>query len=103
MRASIRILAGLLISLMLCSCASTPQLKLLEERAEYDTDLPTQVGPEGFLTEKGKKVPVRVKSSVVVGWLHPHEMPSGDYFLGGWVSLVIDKARWDLKRASPTN
>ena len=98
MQVSIRILVALLISAAMAGCASAPNLKLLEERANYDAGVPKSIDVAGFIDEKGKVVPVRVNSNVVVAWLHPHEMPTGDYFLGSWVSLVVNKPGWEIQK-----
>ena len=47
-------------------------------------------------------VPQRTNPTVTDIWIHPHEMPTGDYFRGGWIRTVISNARWEVeKKKSP--
>lgn len=45
-------------------------------------------------------VPKRTKPTVTDIWLHPHEMPTGDYFRGAWIRTVISKAQWEVESKS---
>ncbi len=84
------ILAVLLISTNFTGCAHTsPGMKILEERANYQEMKNVQISD--------KKYSARSGSQVKMAWLYPHEMPTGDYFGGAWLHLVVKEDRWNVK------
>ncbi|MBT4761936.1 MAG: hypothetical protein HOO06_09590 [Bdellovibrionaceae bacterium] len=92
----------LLVAILLSACSTTraPSLNMLEKRSDY-----SGVGQiEDALSSVNSPllVPQRTKPIVTDIWVHPHEMPTGDYFRGGWIRTVISKARWEVeKKRSP--
>ena len=86
MQKFILILAVLLISLNFGGCSHTsPGMKILEERANYSE--------MKKITKSEKKYSARSGSQVKKAWLYPHEMPTGDYFGGAWLHLVVTEDR----------
>lgn len=75
-----------LISVFAVSCAhNSAKEGILEQRAGYNS------------TPKEENVPKRVtrtKGKVKKAWLHAHEMPTGDYFGGAWVYLLVEETQW---------
>ena len=65
---------------------------MLGERAEYErvNDLRLSSSQENLK---------RSKATVTDVLIHPHEMPSGDYFLGGWIRTVLKEPRWNKTKA----
>ena len=107
MKASIRILVGLWISLPLvsgCSMNRADSLRMLDRRAEYEEPTIQETLPPPGLKQGGVQgfsnapVPVRTRPKVASIWIHPHEMASHDYFWGGWMSVVVEPDQWVLTR-----
>lgn len=78
------ILLVLLISVV--GCAHTKKTGVLEQRAGYSSEVQAN---------KEAKV-LRTKGKVKKAWLHAHEMPTGDYFEGAWIYLLIEGTKWSL-------
>ena len=85
---SILILVALLISFNFTSCASNSGLKVLEERANYSE--------EKKIDETKQKHFSRSGSMIKKAWLFPHEMPTGDFFGGAWLHLLVKEERWNV-------
>ena len=85
-----------LTSALLTNCShKTLQVKALEEKANYR---PSPVPSLQLLAKQDgpyKLGPKRVGAQEKVCWYHPHEMPSQDYFLGGWIKLVYEDEHWE--------
>lgn len=90
-----RFMATGFTSLMILSaCAQkTERIYELDDRAGYDRDL-----PELSIRTKKSVGPGFTRSKVVTVWLHGHEMPSGDYFMGSELRLIIKQPYWTRKR-----
>ena len=74
----------LLISVL--GCAHTNKIGVLEKRAGYSSEV-----------HPNKEANVsRTKGKVKKAWLHAHEMPTGDYFGGAWIYLLIEETKWSL-------
>lgn len=77
-----------LISFNFFGCAHNSNKDgILEERAGYN------------IVKEDQKIPTpvtRTKGKVKKAWLHAHEMPTGDYFGGAWVYLLVEETRWDF-------
>ena len=88
-------LIGFIVSFFLASCAISraPSLRLLEERADYDRVNAVRVSS----SQEDLK---RSKALVTDVFIHPHELPSGDYFLGGWIRTVLKEPRWNKTKAT---
>ena len=81
--------------LILGACAQkTERIYELDDRAGYDRDL-----PELSIRTKKSIGPGFTRSKVVTVWLHGHEMPNGDYFMGSELKLVIKQPYWTRRRA----
>ena len=76
-----------LTSINLVSCAHNSSKEgILEKRAGYkETDLAPKEQTINISRTKGK---------VKKAWLHAHEMPTGDFFGGAWVYLVVEDTKW---------
>ena len=88
------ILIPLLISLNACAINRAPSLNLLERRADFDG----MYGIESSLNavDNPLLVPVRTEPVVADIWVHPHELPNGDYFRGAWVRTVVTRSSWKM-------
>lgn len=99
---TLRMLAVLWISFSLTSCATTraPSLKMLEKRADYEglSQINSTFVESNQKTAQG---PVRTHSAVADIRVHAHEMPNGDYFMGGWIRTVIEKPKWQSAQHPP--
>jgi hypothetical protein len=103
---SIRILPALLISsclFTLVACQNrAPSLRMLEARSGYgagpdDEEVALyQKGRSNFQSLVRKSAP-----RVARVYIYPHELPTKDYFWGGYVSLVVSPDEWILE--SPTD
>ena len=76
------------------SCAMTraPSLQLLEKRADFDGS--HQVEEALTAVDNPLLVPIRTEPLVADIWIHPHELPSGDYFRGAWVRTIVKNPSW---------
>jgi len=95
----LNILIVCLTSVILCSCAhNSPKIEVLDEKANYGAD---NVPPLELMSQSGLhgSVPRRSGSKEKLCWYHPHELPSQDYFLGGWIKLVYEDAHWEPERS----
>ena len=76
----------LLTSWITGSCShNTRKVRILHKRANYEA--PKQLSKDHLKM-------VRTEEQTKRAWLHPHEMPSGDYFAGAWIYLVVKKTEW---------
>ena len=82
--------------LLLPGCATNrvPSLNMLEYRADYSgvrriKDHLSSLDDPSFL-------PQRTPAKVADIWIHPHEMPTGDYFRGGWIRTLISHSKWTV-------
>jgi hypothetical protein len=91
----------LMVNLFLFSCAMNraPGMKMLEKVADYDSL--KRVDEELDSVRRPLLIPRRTKALVTDIWIHPHEMPTGDYFQGGWIRTVINRASWKLEKPTP--
>ena len=95
------ILLALLISLFL-GCTHLKNPGVLEKRAGYSktkekTESEKKVEGQKEKTNKVSRTGGKIKKA----WLHAHEMPTGDYFGGAWVYLLIEKIKWSLPEDNP--
>jgi hypothetical protein len=84
-----------------CAMNRAASERMLNERAEYDAGS----GPELALKEAGldgyrnSPTPIRTRARVAAAYLHPQATANPDfYFWGGWVSIVVERDEWVLKR-----
>ena len=68
-----------------------PSLRVLDTRAGYGNELDDE---DLVLYQRGRKHPESTLSRngklVVTAYIYPHELPTRDYFWGGYVSVVVD-------------
>jgi hypothetical protein len=99
LRASIATSVVLASSFLVIGCGSLNRAessRLLEERAGYGGPAKNDIsfqegGVEGF---RNSPVPTRSRARIAAVYAHPHEMPSRDYFWGGWISVVVEQDQW---------
>ena len=84
-------------ALFLTSCASTraPSLNLLEKTSDYQNM--HQVKEALDQVDHPLLVPIRTQPVVADIWVHPHELPNGDYFRGGWIRTVVTRSHWEVE------
>lgn len=84
--------------LLITSCATNraPSLNILEKRADYDGSRRLEDSVSNL--DNPFFVPNRTEPKVADIWIHPHEMPTGDYFRGGWIRTIVNDSRWQIKR-----
>jgi hypothetical protein len=72
-----------------------PSLRMLDSRAAYNTDAEDE---EVGLYQRARHHPDslvrRAAPRIAKVYLYPHELPSRDYFWGGYVSLVVAADEW---------
>lgn len=79
-----------LLSSNLIGCASKDKnRRLLSERAKYEKEM------EGLDMSLNVK---RKAARVSKVWVFPHDLPTGDYFLGSWVMLKYGTESWDVEQ-----
>lgn len=89
-------LAVCLTSALFFGCShNTLKVKALDEKANYRPDATPALQLSAQRDGQYKLGPKRVGSKEKVCWYHPHEMPSQDYFLGGWIKLVYEDEHWE--------
>ncbi len=95
---NIKIFSGIILALFLAACSTTraPSLNMLEKRADYNGK--HQVNEVISEFEPSILIPNRTSAKVADIWIHPHEMPTGDYFRGGWIRTLISKSKWQMER-----
>ena len=93
-----RYLSISLVIIFLYSCALTraASFNLLDQRADYSGENRLN---DGLSELSGPLLtPRRTESKTADIFIHPHEMPSGDYFLGGWIRTIVSPSRWELEK-----
>ena len=84
--------------LFMNACASmnrAPSLNMLEKRADYNdqNEIKEALGE----VDNPLLVPVRTSPTIADIWVHPHELPNGDYFRGGWIRTVVTRSHWQVE------
>ena len=78
-----------------CAMMRAPSLNMLNSESDYDG--------RGRLKQtlndlnQPLMVPSRTSPKVTDIWIHPHEMPNGDYFRGGWIRTIVTDSRWEVE------
>ena len=90
----IRRICFLILLSSLVSCATAPGDRVLEERSDYLSDL--KVLDLGY--ETPQTLPKRNGEMALV-WRHEARLASGDYFWGGWVSLVVNRHSFNIEKS----
>jgi hypothetical protein len=100
---STHILPVLLISLVLLLSACTnraPSLRMLDTRAGYNAPIDDEeVAIYEKARAKGELFGRYMGPSFAKVYVYPHELPSRDYFLGGYVVLKIHDEEFTFDRA----
>ncbi len=82
-------------TLFLGACATNraPSERMLDARAGYDEgkDKPLDVT---FAPSDDKVVPKRSAPVIADIWVHPNELATSDYFLGGWIRSIVKEPHW---------
>lgn len=91
-----RTICLIIFSSSLISCASQPGLKILEERSDYLSDL--KVLDLGYGTQASLP---RRRGELALVWRHETQLPSGDYFWGGWVSIAVNRHSLVIEKQKP--
>ncbi len=79
--------------LLLTSCASsTPSINLLEVLGDYNGEVDAKLAANNLSPPQFG--PKRTETRVSDIWVHPHEMPTGDYFQGGWIRVIVQESIW---------
>lgn len=77
-----------------CASFRAPSLNMLEKRADLsgtrDVEEALKSVDNPFL------VPNRTKPIITDIWIHPYEMPTGDYFRGGWIRTIVSGSKWEV-------
>ncbi|MBI2603757.1 MAG: TraV family lipoprotein [Deltaproteobacteria bacterium] len=84
--------AILLIIAQGCALNRAPSLNLLEKRADFDGINEIETSLQAV--DNPLLVPVRTEPVVADIWVHPHELPNGDYFRGAWIRTVVTRSGW---------
>ena len=84
----------LFLTLTGCATNRAPGLNMLDIRADYS-------GKEYINSELSGHDPVRTVPKVEDIYIYPHEMPTGDYFRGGWIRTLVSKGQWKLEEVAP--
>jgi hypothetical protein len=66
---------------------------MLDARSGYEDggDKPLDVT---FVNSDEKVVPNRSAPVIADIWVHPNELATGDYFLGGWIRSIVKEPHW---------
>lgn len=98
---NVKLITGGILVLFLSACSTTraPSLNMLEKRADYEGS--NYMGEVVSEFEPSVLVPNRTSPRVADIWIHPHEMPTGDYFRGGWIRTLVSKSQWQMERNDP--
>ena len=84
---------------ILSSCAihRAPSRNMLAERSDYTGQARTEKESSALSASEPLFTPQRTQPEVTDIWIHPHEMPTGDYFRGGWIRTIISDSKWTVK------
>ena len=76
------------LALFLSSCMNrAPAIRMLDQRAQYQ---------DSAKAAKSLEV-IKTKPQVRKIWIYPFELESGDYFWGGFISIVTEQDRWSVR------
>jgi hypothetical protein len=89
----------LAFALAIAGCQNrAPSLRMLDSRAAYNADAEDE---EVALYQRARHHPDslvrRSAPRIAKVYLYPHELPSRDYFWGGYVSLVVAADDWTFE------
>ncbi|NRA46110.1 MAG: hypothetical protein HRU09_14250 [Oligoflexales bacterium] len=78
-----------------CAINRAPSLNMLEKTADYQNV--HEIERELNSVDHPLLVPVRTSPQIADIWVHPQELPNGDYFRGGWIRTVITRSHWQIQ------
>lgn len=103
MRGNLLISVVLASSCLISGCAMNraASLRMLGERADYEAG---EMYFDSTLEERGvdgyrnSPVPTRTRPKVAAVWIYPADTAGGDYFWGGWLSVLLEQDEWVPKK-----
>ena len=103
MRVNLLISVGLVSSFLLNGCAMNraASLRMLSDRADYEAG---EISSDANLEERGidgyqnSPIPTRSRPKVAAVWIYPTDTAGGDYFWGGWLSVLLERDEWVPKK-----
>lgn len=103
MRANLLISVALASSVLFSGCAMNraASLRMLSDRADYEAG---EISFDSNLEERGvdgfrnSPVPTRTRPKVAAVWIYPADTAGGDYFWGGWLSVLLERDEWVPKK-----
>ncbi|MFK7823637.1 MAG: hypothetical protein AB8G05_05745 [Oligoflexales bacterium] len=78
-----------------CAINRAPSLNLLEKTADYQNTF--EINEALNSVDHPLLVPVRTTPQIADIWVHPQELPNGDYFRGGWIRTVLTRSHWQVQ------
>jgi hypothetical protein len=78
-----------------CAMMRAPSLNMLNQESDYDGH--GRLKQTVSSLDRPLLVPSRTNPKVTDIWIHPHEMPTGDYFRGGWIRTIVTDSRWEIE------
>lgn len=78
-----------------CAMMRAPSLNMLSQESDYDGRGRLKQTLNSL--DRPLMVPNRTNPKVTDIWIHPHEMPNGDYFRGGWIRTIVTDSRWEIE------
>ena len=95
-----KILYIFLTSLTLSACAvhRSSSLNMLDKRSDYAQE--KRIKEDLSLIQNPLLTPRRTQPQVTDIFIYPHEMPTGDYFRGGWIRTIISESKWAIEKKS---
>ena len=89
------LLSIVLANLSGCTINRAPSLNLLEKRSDFKGEY--EVEEALGAVDNPLLVPVRTEPQIADIWVHPHELPNGDYFRGAWIRTVVARSSWSME------
>lgn len=83
------VLSIVLLSSLFSGCSTTGRnQEVLKERSIHASEM------RNLSLGLSKKNIRLTRSGVAHAWRHETDLPSGDYFWGAWISIVVTKPQW---------
>lgn len=79
-----------------CAMNRAASDRMLDQRADYEDRQAPGIEVRGL--KAGAYDPKRSPTVVTDIWIYPHEMPSRDYFLGGWIRTIVNEPQWTMDK-----
>ena len=89
------------IALFCVSCATKgPDIRMLEQVADYEGDHQATEVTNQFAGPLFS--PKRTAAQTADIYVHGHELPTGDFFMGGKIRVLVAKSRWHVEQLPRT-